>query len=85
MGHEQKWRAIDVLRRGDQQGAVTRLKLRGRALCNAITEHPLVVAWEMRNVACSNCGVVMRMDEGVLTRLRAGNGGAGVLALAEAL
>ena len=40
------------------------------ALCGAITEQPLVLAWEMRHVACSHCGVVMRIDESVLARLR---------------
>ena len=40
------------------------------SLCGAITEQPLELAWEMRHIACSNCGVVMRIDEGVLTRLR---------------
>lgn len=40
------------------------------ALCGAITEQPLVLAWEMRHVACSNCGVVMRLDADVLGRLR---------------
>lgn len=40
------------------------------ALCGAMTEQPLVVAWEMRQVACSNCGVTMRLDADVLTRLR---------------
>lgn len=39
-------------------------------MCGAITEQPLVLAWDMRNVVCSNCGVVMRIDESVLTRLR---------------
>jgi len=33
-------------------------------------EQPLVVAWETRHVACSNCGVVMKLDEAVLERLR---------------
>ena len=27
-------------------------------LCGAMTEQPLALAWEMRHVACSNCGVV---------------------------
>ena len=40
------------------------------AMCGAITEQPLVLAWEMRHVACSHCGVVMRIDESVLARLR---------------
>ena len=40
------------------------------SLCGAITEQPLVLAWDMRHVACSNCGVVMRLDADVLTRLR---------------
>ena len=41
-----------------------------------MTEQPLVVAWEMRHIACSNCGVVMRMDDGVLVRLREQTGAA---------
>jgi hypothetical protein len=40
------------------------------ALCGAMSERPLVVAWETRHVPCSNCGVVMRMDADVLARLR---------------
>ena len=36
------------------------------ALCGAITE----LAWEIRHVACSNCGLVMRLDADVLMRLR---------------
>ena len=27
-----------------------------RSLCGAITEQPLLLAWETRHVACSNCG-----------------------------
>ena len=33
-------------------------------------EQFLVLAWEMRHIACSNYGVVMRLNADVLTRLR---------------
>jgi len=39
-------------------------------LCGAIIEQALVIEWETRHVTCSNCGVVMRLDHRVLTRLR---------------
>ena len=34
------------------------------ALCGALTETPLMLAWEERRVECSNCGVAMRLDDG---------------------
>lgn len=34
-----------------------------------MTEQPLVLASEARHLPCSNCGVVMRLDAGVVTRL----------------
>ena len=40
------------------------------ALCGALTEASLVLAWEARRVQCSNCAVVLRLDEGVIARLR---------------
>ena len=40
------------------------------ALCGAMTEQPLVVAWEMRHIRCSNCDLIIRFHTSALMRLR---------------
>jgi hypothetical protein len=41
------------------------------SLCGAITTQPLELAWFEATIECSNCGIVMTLQQQVLDTLRA--------------